>query len=403
VIIVGLSFLLAGWLVEFFAIEPALVGPFQWAFWILAIRAAIAFPSSVLGATLMGHEKYVPANLVNVTLALVRAILTVVLLRRGMGLLGVAYSQLGVGLVAISARFVLCRWLIPYLRINIGLAKWAVAKTLLTYGMSTMAIVVADQLRFNVDTVVIGKLLGMPKIAVYAVALHVVRWLPKMIMSGMHVIRPRFTALDGAGRTEELKRLFVQSLSIAAVMTFGISMLAVVFGGKFITRWVGEGFFGAVPVLWILVVAFMTDLAQNPGLALMYALSKHHFYAVASIIEGIANVTISILLAPRYGIVGVAMGTAISMMAFRIFVQPIYVSRIAGISLGQYFKPFAIPAAVAGAMTVAAWYMEIVTSWERASYISLVWQGLVAGVIFLGIVWVISAKVGMPIVLKKAQ
>ena len=46
--------------------------------------------------------------------------------------------------------------------------------------------------------------------------------------------------------------------------------------------------------------------------------AKHKFYAITSVIEGICNVVLSIILLKKYGIVGVALGTAIPMLEHRV-------------------------------------------------------------------------------------
>jgi O-antigen/teichoic acid export membrane protein len=112
----------------------------------------------------------------------------------------------------------------------------------------------------------------------------------------------------------------------------------ILFGKEFIRLWIGTGFSDAAPVLLILTACYSIALAQNPGISLVYALKKHYLFAGASVIEGILNLALSIYLAPKYGIVGVAMGTAIPMLFIKIFVQPIYISRIIKISLAQYWS-----------------------------------------------------------------
>ena len=67
--------------------------------------------------------------------------------------------------------------------------------------------------------------------------------------------------------------------------------------------WVGKDFAMAINVLWILAICCAFAVSQNPGIGFMYALNKHYFYAIATIIEGITNLILSIILVSRYGII----------------------------------------------------------------------------------------------------
>jgi O-antigen/teichoic acid export membrane protein len=85
----------------------------------------------------------------------------------------------------------------------------------------------------------------------------------------------------------------------------------------------------------------------------MYGISKHRFLALSTVIEGVVNLTLSILLARRYGIVGVALGTTIPMLITRTFVQPVYVCHVAGIAISEYLRRVARTlASVAAALII---------------------------------------------------
>jgi len=53
--------------------------------------------------------------------------------------------------------------------------------------------------------------------------------------------------------------------------------------------------------------------------------------------EGIANLALSIYLAPRLGLIGVALGTTIPMLVTKLVIQPWYTLRIIGIPVKDYF------------------------------------------------------------------
>jgi hypothetical protein len=63
-------------------------------------------------------------------------------------------------------------------------------------------------------------------------------------------------------------------------------------------------------------------------------------------------------------------------------VMPVYISRIAGLSLREYLRPLLPSCLIASLMTAAAHYLGIVTS-DTASIAYLVCAGMIAGAVYM--------------------
>ncbi len=390
--VIAASFLFAGLLAEFFDIAPENYSDFKSVVLLLGLAAGLTFPSSVFGTIVMAHERYVAANFVSVISALMRAGMTVLLLVRGKGLVGVASATLVGAMFGLGANYLIFRYLTPWIRISFARAKWGVLWTLLSYGGLATVIKVADIMRMNLDSFVIGKLVGIAEVGIYGIAALIIRYILRFIATGMGVLTPRFAALDGANEHSQLQDLFVRSLSVSALLSFGCAMLAVVFGGRFIVLWVGEGFEDAIPVLLILASAYGFALAQNPAIGLMYALNKHSYYAAVTILEAIANLVISILLAPRYGIIGVALGTAIPMLIVKLLVQPIYVCRIINMKVKDYAIQIVLPAVVALVIAIIAYKEGMMTNRQGDSLIRWTISAFLCGITYVVIMFALSKQ-----------
>lgn len=336
--IIGLSFGLSVPIGKFFHVSPNQFGEFCSVIWLLGLSAGMGLPGNLFAAVLRGSEHFVAVNSVTIAVTLLRALLTVLMLSLGFGLLGIAYCTIITSALSFVLNFLVCNRLIKNMSFGLADVNLPVLGTLLSYGTSTTVIVLADSLRFKMDTIVVGKMVGLPAVAVYSIAAILLNYMMAVIVIGIDVLRPRFVALDGKGEHDKLRQLFRKSLFISSVLSYGLGTLLVIFGPKFINLWVGPEFLEVVPVLWILVACSSVGLSQTPGVTAMFALNKHHFYAAASLIEGIVKVILSIILAKPLGIIGVALGTAISMAVMKIVIQPIYVSKIIGISMFQYWR-----------------------------------------------------------------
>jgi len=73
-------------------------------------------------------------------------------------------------------------------------------------------------------------------------------------------------------------------------------------------------------------------------------MSKHSTWAKITLIEGVSNLILSILLVRPYGIIGDAFGTAIPLACSTIFFMPRHLCKLLGIRLGTYLREaYALP------------------------------------------------------------
>lgn len=336
-----ISFLIAGPLARFFKVAPEHFREFKYVVWVLGISTGLSFPCGVFSTMITARERYVALNVVNIAAALLRAGLMVVILLSGHGLAGIACSALAATVVSTVSFIVLSRRIVPEFKFQLSNANLATFRMILVFGGFTTIIAIGDILRLKIDSVVIGRMIGIDEVGIYGVAALFVGYMLALVTSGTSVLTPRFAALDGADNHQELRNIFLRSLSVSSFIACGIAVPAVLFGRSFLFLYVGSGFEAAGPVLILLATSYAFALSQAPGIGAMYALNKHRFYAAATITEAVTNVLLSIMLAPRYGILGVALGTAIPMISVKFFVQPVYVSRIVGIRLRDYAKAIA--------------------------------------------------------------
>lgn len=335
-LVLFLSFLLASNLAVFFHVDPQKQDAFIHLVRLVGIATAIGFPVEVLGAVVMAREHYVALNTANVMRILIRVTITVLLLKNGLGLIGVGIASIAGTLVfTVMTCFIYRRYSseICFSPINVDRGT---SRRLVTYGGFTTIITLASLLRTELDSAVIGRMIGLAQVGYYGVAALVIRYIFRLIVSMSGILTPRFASMHGAKQHRELQGLFLRSTLLTSLITFFICTQAYLFGERFLDLWVGPEYAPAVPVLHILLICWSLDLSQNSGISLMFALNRHKLYALVMLAESLMNVALSIILAPWLGLIGVAVGTLIPMLLVKVCIQPILVSHIAKVRLIQY-------------------------------------------------------------------
>ena len=348
------SFALAVPLASFFNISPDRFGSFQHTMWLVGLAAAVGFPGSVFVSVIRGQENYVAGNCVVIAAALLRAGLTVWLLFKGFGLLGAALAVGVSDTFSLGASAILCRTLAKHVKVRLFSGSWQMLRILLLYGGTVVVIVVSDMLRFQIDSVVIGKFLGMETVAVYAIAAVLMRYSCRGTQSAFKVLKPRFAFLYSSGQKEKLQQILLRSITVASTFAFGGAAILIVFGRHLIHLWVGTKFTNAAPVLYILVGALAFEMAQNPGINALYGLDRIRPLAGLWMVEALLNVLLSFLLVGPFGIIGVALGTAIPCVMLKLLVLPYLVTRAASLPITKYYGRILPPALIAGAVVLLA-------------------------------------------------
>lgn len=348
------SFTLAGPLARFFNIPPDRFASFQHTMWLVGFAAAVGFPEKTLSSIIRGYENYVASNCIAVVTALLRTGLTVWLLLDGFGLFGAALAVAVSDAFSLGASVVLCRTQANGVRIRLFTGSWQMLRVLLLYGSTTVLIVFSDMLRFQIDSTVIGKFVGLEAVAVYAIAAVLTKYFCEGIRSTFKVLKPRFAVLYGSGQKEELQQTLLRATTVGSIVAFGGAALLVVLGRPLIHLWVGTKFTDAAVPLYILVAALSFEMAQNAGLNVLYALDRIRLLAGVWILEALINAALSLLLVGPLGIIGVALGTAIPCFISKLIVVPCLVTRAASIPITRYYLRIIPTALIAGAVVLLA-------------------------------------------------
>jgi O-antigen/teichoic acid export membrane protein len=91
-------------------------------------------------------------------------------------------------------------------------------------------------------------------------------------------------------------------------------------------------------VLVVLTTAMIVELIGIHADNVLFAISKHKYLAYINIIEAVLNITLSIIFAHLWGIIGVAVGTALPLLFFRLFVIPQLVCKYLELSVWTYYR-----------------------------------------------------------------
>ncbi len=285
--------------------------------------------------------------------AVVTNAILIYLLTHGYGIVAMAATTLVVGQLASLTYYAIAKHLFRPLVVSRVHYKRALVPQLFTYSVWSLVAQIANTFRFGVDAFVIGWLQSASSVTYYTVAMRIVEYFADLIYKATNVMVPVFTVEFFKGDMAELRRKYLLVVRLTAVPSlFGAGMI-IILGKNFILRWMGSAFEQSYPLSVVLVIAMALETMGNPSDSVLYAVSKHRYLAWINCAEAVANFCLSVVLIGPFGLLGVAIGTAIPLIGFRLIVVPRIVARAIDLPISVYYRSL-VPVTVLSVSSLVA-------------------------------------------------
>jgi O-antigen/teichoic acid export membrane protein len=370
-----------------FHITPALRTEARSVLLLVGASVALNFPLGMFGGILEGLQKFYVNNWTSVVSTLLRAWLIVVYLHRGYGLPTVALITVGLPFLASLVRAALAFHSMP-LKLSMAYVNRNSFRLMANYSSITFMIIVAAQLRFKTDAIVIGTFLSSAAITYFYAGSRLVDYAGEVVSSMAQIFVPMSSQSDAAGNMDRLRKIFIAGNRACAFTIMPITAAFVILGKSIIQVWVGKKYVAqGYPVLLILIFPYTLMLIQAASSRILFGTGKHGKLAIITLIEGATNLVLSILLVRPYGIIGDALGTAIPLAGTFIFFMPYHLCSRLRLRVSTYLRQayllplmLSVPLAVA-LLGVQHWFVA-------QTYRQLALQLLAGGIVYaLGLGW----------------
>lgn len=135
------------------------------------------------------------------------------------------------------------------------------------------------------------------------------------------------------------------------------------------------------PVLMTLIFPYTLMLIQSASARVLFGMSKHGKLAVVTMIEGVANLALSVWLVRPYGVLGDAIGTAIPLAGTYLLFMPCHLCSRLGIRVSSFVRQAYLLPLLSCAPMVAV--LLLMQRWfVPHTYRQLALQLLIGGVVY---------------------
>ncbi len=299
---------------------------------------SISFPLGVFGGMLEGLQRFYILNWTSIGTTLARAALIVYFLNRGYGLLTVALITVGLPIISSIIRGIIVFRLCP-MPIGLRYVDRESFRHMANYGGTTFLVMVAARLRFRTDELVLGAMMSTVAVAWFNIGARIVDYAQEFVASLAQVFVPMSSQSEAVGDLERIRKIYIAGNRVCASLILPITAILIVFGKHIIRIWVGSRYVpNSYPVLVVMIIPFALMLAQAASTRILFGLGTHQTLATITVIEGIANLILSIALVRPLGIVGDALGTAIPLSFTCLVFLPRHMKKQIGVPVWTFLK-----------------------------------------------------------------
>ncbi len=310
---------------------------------ILAINIGITFPGSVFSNMIVAHEKFIFSKVLNIVSIVLKPLIIIPLLFLGFKSIALVLITTIINILVIIINIVFCK---SKLKLHFDLRNWDKALLSTIFGFSIWVALqeIIDKVNWSLDNFLLGKLAGTIQVSIYAVAaqLNNIYISTSTAISG--VMLPKISKLseEKENLQENMTNVLIKTGRVQLFVVGLILSGFIIFGKQFIILWVGNEYIQSYYICCALMIPMIISLTQNVSGGILQAQNKHKFMTIIFAIMAIINVLVSIPLIKKFGGLGAALGTGISLIIGNIIIKNIYYQKIIKLDVIKFFKQISL-------------------------------------------------------------
>jgi O-antigen/teichoic acid export membrane protein len=324
---------------------------------IIGIATMISMSFGVFSSTLSALNRYDLRSYVTLVQLTIRVIGVVVVLRAGRGIVAIALCELLAAAVGNGLLAYVARRTYPELKIQLTKPRREVLRKIWSYSLYAFLQTIAVQLVYQSDNLVVGAFITASAVTFYSIGNSLCRYTQQLIGAMAVTFTPAASTYEASGDIAGLRALYLNGTRATMAVSLPVVITLIVRGRSFVGLWMGPQFAKTSgTVLAILATALLFSLPNTTAGSIAFGVEKHKELAKWALAEAVANLMLSVVLARKVGLYGVAIGTLIPSLIVQLFLWPRYVSRLVDVSWVQVFRNVAGPVFLCAVPFAAASY-----------------------------------------------
>lgn len=311
---------------------------------LLSINMAVSFPMSVFTNIISANEEFIFLKTIGVLKTVINPLITVPLLLMGYKSIAMVVVTMFVSIICdtIYVYYVLKKLHYKFIFHHF---ERGLFRTLFGYTFFIALNMIVDQINWSVDKILLGRFHGTMSVAIYSVGYALFQYYMMFSSAISSVFTPKIHRIIDETRNEaivqrqKLTEIFTKVGRIQFIILMLVGTGILFFGKDFVTKyWAGVEYHDSYYVTIILSFAASIALIQNVGIEIQRAQNLHQFRSFIYAIMALINLIISIFLCQKYGAIGSAIGTGLSLIIANGLIMNIYYHKKCNVNIIYFWQ-----------------------------------------------------------------
>jgi O-antigen/teichoic acid export membrane protein len=271
-------------------------------------------------------------------------------LRHGRGIVAIAICELSASLVSNVLTVIIARSIYPELRIRMKAPSREVLRLLWSYGSYSFILLVSMQLIYQTDNLIVGACISPVAVTLYSIGNSLCRYTQQLFSALTNTFVSAASVYEASNSHTRLRDLYLNGTRIIMALSLPVLITLVTRAQTFIGLWIGPQYsHTSGTVTTVLAIALTFSLLNSTASSIAMGIGRHKPVAIWTIFEALSNVLLSILLARRVGLVGVAIGTLIPSILVNLVLWPRFIPKIIEVRFSEILNRILVPTSVCAA------------------------------------------------------
>jgi O-antigen/teichoic acid export membrane protein len=324
---------------------------------IVGANVALRFAFGIYGGVIVGFQRYHLNNLTSIGTSLAVAGANVLVLTGGHGLVALVAATTAVRVAALFVYRLNAARVFPGLALDWRLFRRQRLREVTAFSVFMFALDAAYKVNYSSDVMVIGAMLGAPAVALWAPAQRLTEVTLRLSNQLSEALFPVVVDCDAGQRGVRLRKVFVEGTRLSLATVLPVAGGLVLLAHPLLMAWIGPRFTTTAIVVQLLAWVVIVRVGSSTASIVLKGAGLHGRLTALVGLMAFANLALSIALARPFGLVGVALGTAIPVTLVAVFGLFPTACRRVDVSFAEIFRqalwpalwPAAIAAGVVGA------------------------------------------------------
>ena len=321
----------------------------SWVLGLLGMSLAVQMALNPYRGVMTGLHRWDLHNAIHAGHRLATAFAMIISLEFGGGLVSLAFIYFLATMAFEILRVIMANRVCAELRIRPEYVEWSYGKKMFLFGVKTIVAGMPSLVVAQTGSVLIAASLGPAALAVFSRPMALVRTVETFISRFTFVLTPSAGAMQGSGRSDELRQFFLDTTRYGVAFTLPLLLLLAIDGDIILQIWMGINYAQGQVVL-VLALGFLLPISQSSVMRILMGMNLHGRIGLISLLISIIVFCLGAFIvdAAGWSLASVAALTGASLTVANGIVVPIYACGRLHVSIKDYvIASFAVPMACA--------------------------------------------------------